>query len=82
MSGLQSKLSVENIDVKNKRVLLRVDFNVPLDKKTFKVGARRERRLGADAFCCAARGSEAAAGQRPEAHPGRHPYHSPSSQAR
>lgn len=28
------KLSVDQIDVKNKRVLLRCDFNVPLDKKT------------------------------------------------
>lgn len=29
-----AKLSVNQIDVKNKRVLLRCDFNVPLDKKT------------------------------------------------
>src|SRR5262245_24196012 len=28
------KLSVSQIDVNNKRVLLRCDFNVPLDKKT------------------------------------------------
>ena len=29
-----NKLTVKDLDVKNKRVLMRVDFNVPLDKKT------------------------------------------------
>src|SRR6478752_7526964 len=28
------KKTIEDVDVKNKRVLVRVDFNVPLDKKT------------------------------------------------
>ena len=28
------KKTIEDIDVKNKRTLVRVDFNVPLDKKT------------------------------------------------
>src|ERR1700722_19603748 len=27
-----SRLSLKNIDIKNKKVLIRVDFNVPLDK--------------------------------------------------
>jgi 3-phosphoglycerate kinase len=31
---LSSKISIESVDVKDKRVLIRVDFNVPLDKKT------------------------------------------------
>ena len=31
------KKTIEDIDVKNKRVLVRVDFNVPLDKKTGKI---------------------------------------------
>ena len=26
------KLSIDNVDLKNKRVLVRVDFNVPLDE--------------------------------------------------
>ena len=28
-----NKLSIEKVDLKNKRVLVRVDFNVPLDEK-------------------------------------------------
>lgn len=31
---LSNKLSLDSIDVRGKRVLMRVDFNVPLDKKT------------------------------------------------
>lgn len=31
---MSSKISIESVDVKDKRVLIRVDFNVPLDKKT------------------------------------------------
>jgi phosphoglycerate kinase len=27
-----NKLSIDNLDFKNKRVLVRVDFNVPLDE--------------------------------------------------
>eukprot|EP01134_Creolimax_fragrantissima_P008420 CFRG8420T1 len=34
---LSSKLAVDKIDVKGKRVLIRVDFNVPQDKKTFAI---------------------------------------------
>lgn len=34
---LSSKLGVDKIDVKGKRVLIRVDFNVPQDKKTFEI---------------------------------------------
>jgi len=33
MSELSNKLSLDQVDVKDKRVLIRVDFNVPLDKK-------------------------------------------------
>eukprot|EP01104_Vermistella_antarctica_P000851 TRINITY_DN10949_c0_g1_i1.p1 TRINITY_DN10949_c0_g1~~TRINITY_DN10949_c0_g1_i1.p1 ORF type:complete len:433 (-),score=151.69 TRINITY_DN10949_c0_g1_i1:53-1315(-) len=33
-SDLANKLSVDKVDLKDKRVLMRVDFNVPLDKKT------------------------------------------------
>lgn len=29
--SLSSKLSIEDVDLKGKRVLIRVDFNVPLD---------------------------------------------------
>jgi len=32
-----AKLSVEDLDLSGKRVLMRVDFNVPLDKKTGKI---------------------------------------------
>lgn len=32
-----SKLTVDEVDVKGKRVLIRVDFNVPMDKKTGKI---------------------------------------------
>ena len=32
-----NKKSVEDIDVTSKRVLLRCDFNVPLDKETGKI---------------------------------------------
>ena len=28
-----NKLSIDKVDLKNKRVLVRVDFNVPLDEK-------------------------------------------------
>jgi len=35
--SLSKKLSVDQIDVKGRRVLVRVDFNVPQDKKTNKV---------------------------------------------
>ena len=31
---LSNKLSLDSVDVRGKRVLMRVDFNVPLDKKT------------------------------------------------
>lgn len=32
--SLSSKLSIKDVDLKGKRVLIRVDFNVPQDKKT------------------------------------------------
>jgi phosphoglycerate kinase len=32
--SLSSKLSITDVDLKDKRVLIRVDFNVPLDKST------------------------------------------------
>ena len=32
-----NKLSIDKVELKGKRVLVRVDFNVPLDKKTFEV---------------------------------------------
>ena len=31
---MSKKLSIRDIDLSNKKVLVRVDFNVPLDKKT------------------------------------------------
>lgn len=31
---LSSKISIESVDLRDKRVLIRVDFNVPLDKKS------------------------------------------------
>lgn len=34
VESIQNKLSLEDIDVSGKRVLMRVDFNVPLDGKT------------------------------------------------
>lgn len=34
---LSSKISIESVDLKDKRVLMRVDFNVPLDKKTLQI---------------------------------------------
>lgn len=34
MAKLAKKLSVKDIDVRGKRVIVRVDFNVPQDKKT------------------------------------------------
>ena len=30
---MQRKLSITDLDVKDKKVLMRVDFNVPLDKR-------------------------------------------------
>eukprot|EP01133_Synstelium_polycarpum_P019568 gene19568-23443_t len=33
MTSLGNKLSIDNVQVKGQRVLIRVDFNVPLDKK-------------------------------------------------
>ena len=30
--SLSNKLTIDKLDVKNKRVLMRVDFNVPQDK--------------------------------------------------
>ncbi|KAJ1940753.1 phosphoglycerate kinase [Linderina pennispora] len=35
--SLSNKLSIKDIDVKDKRVLVRVDFNVPQDKATLKI---------------------------------------------
>src|SRR4051794_22837981 len=32
MAGLMPKKTIEQVDVKSKRVLMRVDFNVPLDE--------------------------------------------------
>jgi phosphoglycerate kinase len=32
--SLSNKLSIKDVDLKGKRVLIRVDFNVPQDKKT------------------------------------------------
>lgn len=34
MMSLSSKLSINDVDLKDKRVLIRVDFNVPLDKNS------------------------------------------------
>jgi len=34
LERIVKKLTVRDIDVKGKRVLVRVDFNVPIDKKT------------------------------------------------
>lgn len=36
-ASISNKLSVEDLDVKDKKVLIRVDFNVPLDKETGQV---------------------------------------------
>src|SRR3954447_7225554 len=33
-ANIMDKKTIEEVDVKNKRALVRVDFNVPLDKKT------------------------------------------------
>ncbi|KAL1413041.1 phosphoglycerate kinase [Vanrija albida] len=35
--SLSSKLSITDVDLKGKRVLIRVDFNVPQDKKTLEI---------------------------------------------
>ena len=40
------KASINDIDVKNKRVLMRVDFNVPQDKKTGEI-TNNQRIVGA-----------------------------------
>ena len=37
MTTLQGIRSIEQLDLKNKRVFIRVDFNVPLDKSTGKI---------------------------------------------
>ncbi|CAF1053220.1 unnamed protein product [Adineta ricciae] len=36
-ASISNKLSIEDLDLKGKRVLIRVDFNVPLDKETGQV---------------------------------------------
>lgn len=43
MSGLSSKLSVDSVPVKDQRVFIRVDFNVPFDKATGKTITNTQR---------------------------------------
>ncbi|KAL4879532.1 phosphoglycerate kinase [Aspergillus karnatakaensis] len=45
--SLTSKLSITDVDLKDKRVLIRVDFNVPLDKKDNKTITNPQRIVGA-----------------------------------
>ncbi|KAF2717745.1 phosphoglycerate kinase-like protein [Polychaeton citri CBS 116435] len=45
--SLSSKLSISDVDVKDKRVLIRVDFNVPLDKETNTKITNNQRIVGA-----------------------------------
>ncbi|KAF2862758.1 phosphoglycerate kinase [Piedraia hortae CBS 480.64] len=45
--SLSNKLSIEDVDLKDKRVLIRVDFNVPLDKETNSKITNNQRIVGA-----------------------------------
>jgi len=45
--SLSKKLSITDVDVKDKRVLIRVDFNVPLDKETNSKITNNQRIVGA-----------------------------------
>jgi len=45
--SLSNKLSIKDVDVKGKRVLIRVDFNVPLDKETNSKITNNQRIVGA-----------------------------------
>jgi len=45
--SLSNKLSISDVDVKGKRVLIRVDFNVPLDKETNTKITNNQRIVGA-----------------------------------
>jgi len=45
--SLSNKLSISDVDVKDKRVLIRVDFNVPLDKETNTKITNNQRIVGA-----------------------------------
>ncbi|GAB7325125.1 hypothetical protein MBLNU13_g09208t1 [Cladosporium sp. NU13] len=45
--SLSSKLSITDVDLKGKRVLIRVDFNVPLDKETNSKITNNQRIAGA-----------------------------------
>jgi len=45
--SLSNKLSISDVDVKGKRVLIRVDFNVPLDKETNSKITNNQRIVGA-----------------------------------
>ncbi|KAK5137376.1 phosphoglycerate kinase [Meristemomyces frigidus] len=45
--SLSNKLAITDIDVKGKRVLIRVDFNVPLDKETNSKITNNQRIVGA-----------------------------------
>ncbi|KAM3418972.1 Phosphoglycerate kinase [Cercospora zeina] len=45
--SLSNKLSIADVDVKDKRVLIRVDFNVPLDKETNSKITNNQRIVGA-----------------------------------
>jgi len=45
--SLSNKLSITDVDVKGKRVLIRVDFNVPLDKETNSKITNNQRIVGA-----------------------------------
>ncbi|GIZ40280.1 hypothetical protein CKM354_000362600 [Cercospora kikuchii] len=45
--SLSNKLSIADVDIKDKRVLIRVDFNVPLDKETNSKITNNQRIVGA-----------------------------------
>jgi len=45
--SLSNKLSIQDVDLKGKRVLIRVDFNVPLDKETNSKITNNQRIAGA-----------------------------------
>ncbi len=56
------KLSIDQLDLKGKRVLMRVDFNVPQDKKTGAItnNAAHRRRVADDPICARSRGRRGA----------------------